>query len=932
MVIAEWGVITVSGGPRSCTLSVVVSAVSVAAFLMTPTALAQPARSADAAASAKPTLSHSVQLQIAALAAEKAARTPAQRKIDSQLLYAEKRALHSPLPAHFPKLITSITTDAAGRVVVDVHGASVPRLLFDIAAVNGQVMFSQSSGDVLRTRVALTALETLAASDDVQFIARPDEAQLAVGAATSEGDVTHRAGTARSTFGVDGTGVQIGVLSDGVTSLAASQASGDLGPVTVLAGQAGPAGADEGTAMLEIVHDVAPGAQLYFATAMTSDASFAGNIRALRAAGCDVIVDDVFYYAEPVFEDGPIAQAVNDVTADGALYFSSAGNSGNLTDATSGVWEGDASSRVSGTVGSTPYGFVDVNPAAGVQIENPLAANPTERIAVLQWADRFGAAVNDYDLFLISADGQSVVGASVDWQNQTHQPIEGFAIAPGPAGRRIVIGLFSGVSRFMHLSLNGGRFAAYGSLAAFATAGQTSGHSAAVNAFSVAATPAHAAFGSGQPTGPYPNPFNGANLSETFSSDGPRRMFYAPDGSPYTPGNLTSTGGVVRQKPEITAADGVATSVPDFQPFYGTSAAAPHAAAIAALLLDAVPGLTRAQVRDALVATAIDIETPGVDRTTGAGIVDAYAALQWLFATAPGAPTEVHASAGAASATVSWTPPADNGGAAITGYDVQYSANGGPWTPASDAFHHSTATTQVVTGLTNGISYVFRVAAINHAGTGAYSTSSTPVVPAGPSALTITAPSSVNYNGYATIATKLTSAATHAGLPGATVTLYKRANSTKPWALFRTLTTSVTGAASTSVKMTANSQFQWRFAGTAAQKAATSATRSVSVRQVVSIAKTAGTIKHGSTVKFYGTVQPTSADRPVLLQQRVGTKWVTKASAVIHRQTMPNGKVLVGYLVKIRLNNVGTFTFRVYKAATATLVAGYSPTTAVRVT
>ena len=117
------------------------------------------------------------------------------------------------------------------------------------------------------------------------------------------------------------------------------------------AGQAGSG--DEGTAMLEIIHDLAPGAQLYFATAFTSITSFANNIRALRAAGCDIIVDDVFYFVETPFQDGQapgvisttnggvVTQAVNDVTAAGALYFSSAGNEGNLNASTSGTWEGD---------------------------------------------------------------------------------------------------------------------------------------------------------------------------------------------------------------------------------------------------------------------------------------------------------------------------------------------------------------------------------------------------------------------------------------------------------------------------------------------------------------------------------------------------------------------------------------------------------------
>ncbi|MEI9947263.1 MAG: S8 family serine peptidase [Chitinophagaceae bacterium] len=114
-----------------------------------------------------------------------------------------------------------------------------------------------------------------------------------------------------------------------------------------------------------------------------------------------------------------------------------------------------------------------------------------------------------------------------------------------------------------------------------------------------------------------------------FSSDGPRRIFYNPDSTEITPGNLlyNTNGGTVLQKPDITAGDGAQTTTPGFIPFYGTSAAAPHAAAIAALLKSKIPGITPAQIRTALTSSAIDIETPGFDRDAGAGIILAYEAL-----------------------------------------------------------------------------------------------------------------------------------------------------------------------------------------------------------------------------------------------------------------------------------------------------------------
>ena len=148
-----------------------------------------------------------------------------------------------------------------------------------------------------------------------------------VGSVSSQADQTHRTAIFRALTGFIGTGVKIGVLSDGVEHLADAQASGDLGAVTVLPGQAGAG--DEGTAMLELIHDMAPGAQLYFATAFTSITSFAQNIRDLRTAGCDIIVDDVGYFVESPFQDGQspsivsstnggvVTQAVKDVAVAG---------------------------------------------------------------------------------------------------------------------------------------------------------------------------------------------------------------------------------------------------------------------------------------------------------------------------------------------------------------------------------------------------------------------------------------------------------------------------------------------------------------------------------------------------------------------------------------------------------------------------------------
>jgi hypothetical protein len=598
---------------------------------------------------------------------EKESWTGARRKIDSQLIFEMKMRRGEMIAQGVQTLKTDLSYNDKGKLILDLKAKVSDALLNQLKANGAEIVNSFPKHDSLRIQVEIGQVEAIAALPDVMFVQQKQDAMTTrvvkptqdgpqqtrndrgpefdgraakvrnlvsaslqggaltnagtgVGSQSTEGDVTHRASAARGTFNVDGTGVKIGVLSDGVTNLAASQALGDLGPVTVLPGQTGRG--DEGTAMLEIIHDVAPGAQLFFATAFNGITSFAQNIRDLRAAGCDIIVDDVFYFVETPFQDGQapsvlsntnggvVIQAVNDVTASGALYFSSAGNEGNLNDGTAGVWEGNF---VDGGPAGSPVTTVGSLHNFGGQNFNVLTI-PSFPIN-LYWSDPLGGSSNDYDLFLLDPAGTSVVSSSINIQNGTQDPYEQINSA-GTGFRLVIVKKTGAADRFLHLNTNRGALS-------IATAGQTHGHSTAANAFGCAATPAGAAF---------PNPFGPSNVVETFSSDGPRRIFYQADGTPITPGDVSATGGTLRQKPDITAADGVSvTGVGGFpSPFFGTSAAAPHAAAIAGLLKSANSSFTPAQIRAALTGSAIDIEGPGVDRDSGAGIIDAFAALQFL--------------------------------------------------------------------------------------------------------------------------------------------------------------------------------------------------------------------------------------------------------------------------------------------------------------
>jgi len=127
-------------------------------------------------------------------------------------------------------------------------------------------------------------------------------------------------------LGYDGSGTSVGVLSDGIDHLADSQATGDLAPVTVPSDSRCHQGSgDEGTALLEIVHDLAPGAQLFFSGPTTS-LEFIDSVNCLTAAGAKIIVDDIGFLNEPFFEDGPVASAVRAAVQGGVSYHSAAGN------------------------------------------------------------------------------------------------------------------------------------------------------------------------------------------------------------------------------------------------------------------------------------------------------------------------------------------------------------------------------------------------------------------------------------------------------------------------------------------------------------------------------------------------------------------------------------------------------------------------------
>ncbi len=387
-----------------------------------------------------------------------------------------------------------------------------------------------------------------------------------------------------------------------------------------------------------------------------------------------------------------MAYAVADVSDQGVLYFSSAANSGNKTSGTSSTWEGDFSAlgSVTGVGPSHNWGGTNFN-----KVTNANAGTSKDRVNLF-WSDPLGNATNDYDIY-VSDDAGNILRTSNNAQGDGGvDPYEGLATIN--AGENILVVLDSGSGRFLHLDVGRGRIT-------YNTQGSTRGHNAsnAINAFSVAATPVSKS--------PAPGVFVGGSVNpvETFSSDGPRHLFFDENGAAITPGNVSSTGGAIFSKPDITAADGVSNSgayAPSagLNPFFGTSAAAPHAAAIAALLKSFNPTFTAGEIRDFLQNSALDTMATGYDNDSGYGIIMAdraiAAAKASLDHTAPTVTVSTPANNAALTAFTSITGTANDGASSsgIVGNQVSFTLrhiptgdywNGTGWTATQDYAHRA---------------------------------------------------------------------------------------------------------------------------------------------------------------------------------------------------------------------------------------------------
>lgn len=491
--------------------------------------------------------------------------------------------------------------------------------------------------NLLNANLPYEQLAQLAQLDNILFARPVHRPYKSSGNALSQGDAAIFTDNIRTNSGYTGSGVKVGAMSDSYNDLGGASTgvlnkelpgvgNGDYStPVQVLADYTLGTNTDEGRALLEIVHDVAPAATLAFHTAFGGISTFANGITNLYNAGCDVIVEDVRYYASPFFMDGLVAQAAETAISNGTVIFSSAGNQA------SNSYEATFNTDGSGiTIGFLTYS--STHEFSSGDIYQQLSIPDGETITlVFQWDDPFASVTGstgadaDLDVYLINTSTSSSVASSTD-NNLSGDPVEIIQYTNSSGSTEtlsVLIGMYSGTAptRVKYVIFNNAV-----TIDEYATNSATCyGQSNAENVIAVGAVN-------------YVNtPEYGVDppVLESFSSSGGIPIMFDNSGSSITP--------VYRAKPEFCGPDGGDTSffgtdtgdAGSYPNFFGTSASAPHLAGLAALLLEAVPSATPADIKSVMASSSEDIGSAGFDSNSGFGLVDGEMALTSLQSMLP---------------------------------------------------------------------------------------------------------------------------------------------------------------------------------------------------------------------------------------------------------------------------------------------------------
>ncbi len=572
--------------------------------------------------------------------AQAAPATGADRELDSTLQDLV-RADSAGAPVAALGEERQVTVTPGERVLVDVYVSGDPADTARRLAAAGMDVRGQIDAPPVRLvsgYLPVDELRAITRVPGVTAVLPTFQGATDAGAALSEGDAAHRGPEARA-LGVDGAGVKVGVISDSVNlvapKVAGSQASGDLPPgpegMQVLADAT--SGLDEGRAMAEIIYDTAPGiTRLAFASGTAGFA--AGKIAAidnLVASGAKVIADDIAYLDQPFFQDGPIAQAVDRARDAGVAYFASAGNRARQS------WE-DAPRF------DPASGFQNFKATGTPDTTQTLTTIPPNRTitVVLQWDEAWTEAKHDIDIQLVDPVTNAVLHEQTTDNIETGIPMETLSVRAGGSEATVGIRIRRKAQAPGAPELTRLKYIVRTDFGSFSIGEYGGADTINPDAASARGAMAVAAISQADV---------GLNDPQTYSSRGPKtRLFDAAGTRLAVP--------EVRQKPDLAAADNVATTIPRFNPFRGTSAAAPSAAGVAALALSAKPTLPLPVLRAILTSpvNTIDCSLPGLpDTDCGSGFVLADRVVAQAQDPSPPVVTQTVAPAAPTGANGWWT-------------------------------------------------------------------------------------------------------------------------------------------------------------------------------------------------------------------------------------------------------------------------------------